>query len=41
VQLELLRRKRVGEAGTRERARLDRAIQATVAGVAAGLRNTG
>jgi phosphoenolpyruvate carboxylase len=41
VQLELLRRKREGEAGARERARLDRAIQATVAGVAAGLRNTG
>jgi phosphoenolpyruvate carboxylase len=41
VQLELLRRKRAGDAGPRERARLDGAIQATITGVAAGLRNTG
>ncbi|MCL4686540.1 phosphoenolpyruvate carboxylase [Myxococcota bacterium] len=41
LQLELLRRKRAGEIGRRVRARLDAAIQATIAGVAAGLRNTG
>ena len=41
LQLELLSRKRAGEAGRRVRARLDAAIQATIAGVAAGLRNTG
>jgi phosphoenolpyruvate carboxylase len=41
LQLELLRRKRAGDAGPRERGRLDAAIQATIAGVAAGLRNTG
>ena len=41
LQLELLSRKRAGEAGTRVRARLDAAIQSTIAGVAAGLRNTG
>jgi phosphoenolpyruvate carboxylase len=41
LQLELLSRKRAGDAGTRVRARLDAAIQATIAGIAAGLRNTG
>jgi phosphoenolpyruvate carboxylase len=41
LQLELLRRKRAGGAGQRERTRIDGAIQATIAGVAAGLRNTG
>jgi phosphoenolpyruvate carboxylase len=41
LQLELLRRKRVGSAGQREQGRLDGAIQATIAGIAAGLRNTG
>jgi len=41
LQLELLRRKRAGDAGRRERTRLDGAIQATIAGIAAGLRNTG
>ncbi len=41
LQLELLTRKRAGETGRRVRARLDAAIQATIAGVAAGLRNTG
>ncbi len=41
LQLELLSRKRAGETGRRVRARLDAAIQATIAGIAAGLRNTG
>lgn len=41
LQLELLRRKRAGGAGQREQGRLDGAIQATIAGIAAGLRNTG
>jgi phosphoenolpyruvate carboxylase len=41
LQLELLRRKRGGAPGARERTRIDGAIQATIAGVAAGLRNTG
>src|SRR5690606_23470252 len=42
LQLELLRRKRAAdEAGARERSRLDGAIQLTVTGIAAGLRNTG
>lgn len=41
LQLELLRRKRAGDTGPREQARLDRTIQATIAGIAAGLRNTG
>jgi phosphoenolpyruvate carboxylase len=41
LQLELLRRKRAADAGQRERSRIDGAIQATIAGVAAGLRNTG
>jgi phosphoenolpyruvate carboxylase len=41
LQLELLRRKRAGGAGARERSRLDGAIQSTIAGIAAGLRNTG
>jgi phosphoenolpyruvate carboxylase len=41
LQLELLRRKRAGGAGQREQGRLDAAIQATIAGIAAGLRNTG
>lgn len=43
LQLELLTRKRAGdgETGRRVGARLDAAIQATIAGIAAGLRNTG
>jgi phosphoenolpyruvate carboxylase len=41
LQLELLRRKRAGGAGPREQARLDATIQATIAGIAAALRNTG
>jgi len=41
LQLELLRRKRAGGAGQREQGRIDGAIQATIAGIAAGLRNTG
>jgi phosphoenolpyruvate carboxylase len=41
VQLELLRRKRSASAGPRERQRLDQAIQLTIGGIAAGLRNTG
>ena len=37
IQLDLLRRKRAGEAGDE----LDRAIAATINGISAGLRNTG
>lgn len=41
IQLELLRRKRAGGAGQRERQRLDATLHATIAGIAAALRNTG
>jgi phosphoenolpyruvate carboxylase len=41
LQLELLRRKRAGGAGPRERQRLDAVLHATIAGISAGLRNTG
>jgi phosphoenolpyruvate carboxylase len=41
LQLELLRRKREGRVPPRERERVDAAIQLTISGIAAGLRNTG
>jgi len=41
LQLELLRRKRAGAVRPSERERTDAAIQLTIGGVAAGLRNTG
>jgi len=41
LQLELLRRKREGRVPARERERVDAAIQLTINGIAAGLRNTG
>ncbi|RIL07670.1 MAG: phosphoenolpyruvate carboxylase [Proteobacteria bacterium] len=41
LQLELLRRKRGGAVRPSERERVDAAIQLTIGGVAAGLRNTG
>jgi phosphoenolpyruvate carboxylase len=41
LQLELLRRKRGGAMRPSERERVDAAIQLTIGGIAAGLRNTG
>ena len=41
LQLELLRRKREGRVAAGERERVDAAIQPTINGIAAGLRNTG
>jgi phosphoenolpyruvate carboxylase len=41
LQLELLRRKRRGAVKASERERVDAAIQLTIGGIAAGLRNTG
>jgi phosphoenolpyruvate carboxylase len=41
LQLELLRRKRAGAVRPSERERTDAAIQLTIGGIAAGLRNTG
>ena len=41
LQVELLRRKRALESGAPTPAALDRAITATINGIAAGLRNTG
>jgi phosphoenolpyruvate carboxylase len=41
LQLELLRRKREGRVPARERERVEAAIQLTINGIAAGLRNTG
>jgi phosphoenolpyruvate carboxylase len=41
LQLELLRRKRSGAVRPSERERVDAAIQLTIGGIAAGLRNTG
>lgn len=41
LQLELLRRKREGRVPPREGERVDAAIQLTISGIAAGLRNTG
>ncbi len=41
LQLELLGRKREGRVAPRERERVDAAIQLTISGIAAGLRNTG
>ena len=41
LQLELLRRKRQGKVPSRDRERVDAAIQLTINGIAAGLRNTG
>ena len=41
LQLELLRRKRRGAVKPSERERVDAAIQLTIGGIAAGLRNTG
>jgi len=41
LQLELLQRKREGRVRPRERERVDAAIQLTISGIAAGLRNTG
>ena len=41
LQLELLHRKREGRVRPRERERVDAAIQLTISGIAAGLRNTG
>ncbi len=40
-ELELLRRKRAGSVRPSERDRTDAAIQLTIGGIAAGLRNTG
>jgi phosphoenolpyruvate carboxylase len=41
LQLELLRRKRRGAVKPSEHERVDAAIQLTIGGIAAGLRNTG
>ena len=41
LQVELLDRKRTGRGNEGDEARLDRAIQLTINGIAAGLRNTG
>ena len=41
LQLELLRRRREGRVPDREQKAVDSAIQLTINGIAAGLRNTG